>query len=88
MQLKSLYNYVRIEVFTAVSMKNAVFWNVALCRSYVNRRFGGRHYLHLQGRKNLGTKNQREQVAADCPEDGDDAFLRNVGSHKINKEPV
>jgi hypothetical protein len=34
-------NNVRFEVFTAVTMKNAVFWDVALCRSCVNRRFGG-----------------------------------------------
>jgi hypothetical protein len=29
---------VRFEVFTAVTMKNAVFWDVASCRSCVNRR--------------------------------------------------
>jgi hypothetical protein len=28
---------IRIEVFTAVTMKNAVFWDVAMCRSCVNR---------------------------------------------------
>jgi hypothetical protein len=33
--------YVRFEVFAAVTMKNAVFWAVAPCRSCVNRRFGG-----------------------------------------------
>jgi hypothetical protein len=32
---------VRFEVFTAVTMKNVVFWDVALCRSWVNRRFEG-----------------------------------------------
>jgi hypothetical protein len=32
-------------------MKNAVFWDVAPCRSFVNRRFGGIYRLHLQGRK-------------------------------------
>jgi hypothetical protein len=32
---------VRFEVFTAVTMKNAVFWDVAPCRSCVNRHFGG-----------------------------------------------
>jgi hypothetical protein len=42
---------VRFEVFTAVTMKNAVFWDVALCRSGVNRRFGGMYRLHLQDRK-------------------------------------
>jgi hypothetical protein len=35
----------------AVSMKNAVFWDVAPCRYCVNRRFGGTYRLHLQGRK-------------------------------------
>jgi hypothetical protein len=29
---------VRFEVFTAVTMKNSVFWDVAPCRSGVNRR--------------------------------------------------
>jgi hypothetical protein len=35
----------------AVTMKNDVFWDVAPCRSCVNRRFGGTYRLHLQGRK-------------------------------------
>jgi hypothetical protein len=30
--------FVRFEVFTAVTMKNAVFWDEALCRSCVNGR--------------------------------------------------
>jgi hypothetical protein len=30
--------YVRFEIFTSVSVKNAVFWDVALCRSYVKWR--------------------------------------------------
>jgi hypothetical protein len=29
---------VRFEVFTAVTMKNAVFWDMELCRTCVNRR--------------------------------------------------
>jgi hypothetical protein len=32
---------VRFEVFTAVTMKNGVFWNVTPCGSCKNRRFGG-----------------------------------------------
>jgi hypothetical protein len=44
--------YVRSEVFTAVTMKNAVFWDVALCRYFVNRRFGGTYRLHLQSIRN------------------------------------
>jgi hypothetical protein len=31
---------VRFEVFTAVTMKNGVFWDVTLCGSCKNRRFG------------------------------------------------
>jgi hypothetical protein len=32
-------------------MKNAIFWDVALCRSCVNRHFRRTYRLHLQGRK-------------------------------------
>jgi hypothetical protein len=42
---------VRFEVFTAVTMKIAVFWDVAPCRSYVNRRFGGTYCLHFRVEK-------------------------------------
>jgi hypothetical protein len=43
--------YIRFEVFKAVTMKNAIFWDVAPCSSCVNWRFGGTYRLHLQGRK-------------------------------------
>jgi hypothetical protein len=42
---------VGFEVFTAVTMKNAVFWDVAPCRSCVNQRFEGTYCLQLQDRK-------------------------------------
>jgi hypothetical protein len=32
---------VRFEVFTAVTMKNAVFWDVTPCGSSKSRHFGG-----------------------------------------------
>jgi hypothetical protein len=32
-------------------LKNAVYLDVAPCRSCVNRRFGGTYSLHLHGRK-------------------------------------
>jgi hypothetical protein len=57
--------YVRFEVLTAVTMKNSVFWDVAPCRYFVNRRFGGTYRLHLQGIKNPRAMNQRGQVAVD-----------------------
>jgi hypothetical protein len=34
-------NYVRFEVFAAVTMKNGVFWDVTPSGSCKNRRFGG-----------------------------------------------
>jgi hypothetical protein len=43
--------FVRFEDFTAVTMKSVVFWDVALCRLCVNRRFGGTYRLHLQDRR-------------------------------------
>jgi hypothetical protein len=32
-------------------MKTAIFWDIALCSPYMNRRFEGTYHLHLQGRK-------------------------------------
>jgi hypothetical protein len=48
---KTTLCHVRFEVFTTGTIKNAVFSDVAPCRSCVNRRFGGKDRLHLQGRK-------------------------------------
>jgi hypothetical protein len=44
--------HVRFEVFTAVTVKNVVFWDVALCGSCKNRRFGGKYCLHCQCENN------------------------------------
>jgi hypothetical protein len=38
---RTVWHYVRFEVFTAVTMKNCVFWNVTPCDTCKNRRFGG-----------------------------------------------
>jgi hypothetical protein len=43
---------VRFEVFTAVTMNNAVFWDVMACGSCKNRCFKGKYCLHHQGDKN------------------------------------
>jgi hypothetical protein len=47
------FHYVRFEVFTAVTIKNGVFWDVTPCGSCKNRRFGGTWRLLHQGEKNL-----------------------------------
>jgi hypothetical protein len=38
---KDIQYYVRFEDFTAVAMKNRVFWDVTPCGSCKNRLFGG-----------------------------------------------
>jgi hypothetical protein len=43
---------VRSEAFTALTMKNCVFWDVAPCGSCKNRHFGGTYRILYQGDKN------------------------------------
>jgi hypothetical protein len=43
--LSSNSRYTRFEVFTAMTMKNGVFWEVTPCGSCKNRRLGG-NYRH------------------------------------------
>jgi hypothetical protein len=54
----SLSSCIRFEVFTAVTMKNGVFWDVTPCGSCKNRRFGGTWLLLHQGDKNRWTRNK------------------------------
>jgi hypothetical protein len=53
----STHIFVRFEVFTVVTMKNGVFWDVTPCGSCKNRRFGGTYGLLQQGDKNRWTRN-------------------------------
>jgi hypothetical protein len=39
------------EVITAEILKVTIFWDIALCSQYMNRRFGGTYHLPFQGRK-------------------------------------
>jgi hypothetical protein len=50
-------NCVRFEVFTALTMKDGVFWVVTPCGSCRNWRFGGTWRLLHQGDKNRWTRN-------------------------------
>jgi hypothetical protein len=47
-----IVHIVRFEVFTAVTMKNGIFWDVTPCGACKNRRFGGNWRLLHQGDKN------------------------------------
>jgi hypothetical protein len=51
----TLFQVVRFEVFTAMTMKNGVFWDVTPCGSCKNRRFGG---------TNIRISSQRTSVAS------------------------
>jgi hypothetical protein len=53
----SATSHAAFEVFTGVTMKNAVFLGVAPCKSCENWRFRGTCRLHLQGRKNTRVRN-------------------------------
>jgi hypothetical protein len=59
-------------------MKNAVFWDVTLCCSCKNRRFGGTYSLHYQG-----DKNRRANNVSSNYQHGD-TFFQNVGSYNDN----
>jgi hypothetical protein len=57
----------RFEAFTAVTMKNVVFWDVALCRYFVNRRFGGTYPSIFRKTRERGTSVIRWlQTAVTC----------------------
>jgi hypothetical protein len=47
----ALEYHVRFEALTAVTMKNAVFWDVTQCAFCKNRRFGGTHRFQHHGKK-------------------------------------
>jgi hypothetical protein len=40
-----------------VPMENADFWDITVCGSCKNRRFGGTHGLHSQGDENRRARN-------------------------------
>jgi hypothetical protein len=45
-------------------MNVAIFWDIALCSPYANRRFGGKYRLHLQDRKSAEQETSVQQVAS------------------------
>jgi hypothetical protein len=47
------------EILTAVVMNVAMSFEIALCRPYVSRRFGGAHQLHFQGLQTTRTTSQK-----------------------------
>jgi hypothetical protein len=52
-ETNSHWEYVRFEVFTAVTMKNAVFWDVMLYSSSKNQRFGGLSVVTRATQRNI-----------------------------------
>jgi hypothetical protein len=56
LKVSNATSLVRSEIFTAVTMDNAIFWDVMKCVSRRNRRFGGTQHLNHQGDKNRGAR--------------------------------
>jgi hypothetical protein len=52
---RTVNSVVKFEAFTAVTVKNAVFWSVTSCGSSKVWHFGGTHRFHFQG-KNSATQ--------------------------------
>jgi hypothetical protein len=50
-------SHVRFDVFTTVTMKNAIFWDVTPYGSCKNQHFGGTYCLHHQGDRNWWVRN-------------------------------
>jgi hypothetical protein len=44
-------------------MNAHIFWDIVPCSSYVNRRFGAMHHIHLQGQKLALEETSVQQVA-------------------------
>jgi hypothetical protein len=63
---------VRSDDFTAVTLQNAVFWDVATCGFCKIRRFGEKYLLHHQDEKNQRARKTSDVVG--------DMFLRNIYS--------
>jgi hypothetical protein len=57
---------VRLAIFTAVTMKNALFWDVTSCGSCKSRRFGGAYHFHNESER-LGVP---LVLSEDIPHDG------------------
>jgi hypothetical protein len=67
--------WVRLQVFTAVTMQNCVFWDVTPCGSF------GISSQHVS------VASYSELVTDSChPDEGGAKFLRNVGSYKSHME--
>jgi hypothetical protein len=59
---ETVVTYVRFEIFKAVIMKNAIFWDVTLCGSCKKRHFAGMYHLHDQGEKNQRARNNVSSI--------------------------
>jgi hypothetical protein len=66
-RLKNKYIFVRFEVFAALTMKNAVFWDVMPCGSCKNRRFRGTYRLRHQGDNDRRARNNFTAEVSSSP---------------------
>jgi hypothetical protein len=64
-----LFHYVKyialgFEILTGVVTKFTIFWDLAPCSPYVNRRFRGMYHLHLQCRKSAKRETSVQRVSS------------------------
>jgi hypothetical protein len=82
------------EVFTAVTMKNTVFWNAAPCASCKNLRSGGTYHLHHQGdmnrraRSNVSSNYQLKFTYSYHPGDGGHTVLLTLALRKATRRNI
>jgi hypothetical protein len=59
--INSLYFQAEIDSENAITMESFILWNITRCSLLeVNQRFEGTYRLHLQGRKIIQERSQRE----------------------------
>jgi hypothetical protein len=59
---------VGFEVFTAVVINVAIFWDIAPCGPYVKRRFGRTYQFYLQDLKSSEQAASMQQLAVENPD--------------------
>jgi hypothetical protein len=71
------------EVFQAVTMKSAVFWDVAPCGFIINRRFGGTYRFDLQDRRNNASEEKYKTVTNSLPPPPSKVIIRAFSASKL-----
>jgi hypothetical protein len=59
--MKKYYILIGVEILTAVTMKNTIFWDGTMCSPVqVHQHFGGMYCLHFKARRVSQISNQQD----------------------------